>query len=73
MIVDHGNARRGPAIGWMMLYHLPDRVTDADFEVIEPTKEQHGNDESAGDGTNTGSPSFPDSTTGITGTPCAEG
>ena len=51
MSVEHGNARRGPAIGWMMLYHLPDRVTDAEFEVIEPTKEQHGNEASAGDGT----------------------
>lgn len=27
------------------------RVTDADFEVIEPNIEQDGNDESAGDGT----------------------
>ena len=26
------------------------RVHEADFEVIEPKTEQHGNDESAGDG-----------------------
>lgn len=32
------------------------RVTDAEFEVIEPTTEQHGTEQSAGDGTNTGSP-----------------
>lgn len=35
------------------------RVTEAEFEVIEPTKsnDEH-RDESAGDGTNTGSPGF---------------
>lgn len=26
------------------------RVTDAEFEVIEPTTEQHGTEQSAGDG-----------------------
>ena len=38
-----------PTIG-MKLEQLG-RVTDAEFEVIEPTKEQHGTEQSAGDGT----------------------
>lgn len=32
-----------------LIKHLG-RVTDAEFEVIEPTKDQHGTEQSAGDG-----------------------